>query len=139
VGADDYLAKPFNPRELLARIRAVLRRYSPDSNASNAEKELLNFGPFTLDTKKHRLTKEGTDIALTAGEFTLLETFLRHQGQVIHRSRLLQITRGFDSSPLDRSIDVCVGRLRKKIEPDPSNPIYLRTAWGTGYIFSDNN
>ncbi len=139
VGADDYLAKPFNPRELLARIRAVLRRMKhADQPMEAAEKAVLEFGPFALDVEKYRLTREGNEIPLTHGEFTLLRVFLEHSGRVLSRDMLMEITKGYERSHLDRSIDVCVNRLRRKIEPNPSEPIYLRTVWGAGYLFSRN-
>ena len=138
MGADDYLVKPFNPRELLARIRSVLRRYAQDSQpvSSTTTGHILTFGPFCLDVEKHQLTRDHQEIPLTTGEFTLLRVFLEHANRVLNRDTLLEITKGYDHVPFDRSIDICVGRLRKKIEADPSNPIYLRTIWGAGYLFS---
>ena len=137
MGADDYLIKPFNPRELLARIRSVLRRYVKDSTpASAATDHVLTFGLFCLDVEKHQLTREHQNIPLTTGEFTLLRVFLENANRVLHRDTLLEITKGYDRTPFDRSIDICVGRLRKKIEANPSDPIYLRTIWGAGYLFS---
>ncbi|KRT55211.1 response regulator [endosymbiont of Ridgeia piscesae] len=139
VGADDYLSKPFNPRELLARIRAVLRRMKhADQPMAAVEKSVLEFGPFALDVEKYRLTREGDEIPLTHGEFTLLRVFLEHSDRVLSRDMLMEITKGYERSHLDRSIDVCVNRLRRKIEPNPSEPIYLRTVWGAGYLFSRN-
>ncbi len=137
MGADDYLIKPFNPRELLARIRSVLRRYAQDKHPAVSEtRAVLSFGPFSLDVEKHQLSREHQDIPLTTGEFTLLRAFLEHANRVLNRDTLLEITKGYDRDPLDRSIDICVGRLRKKIENDPANPVYLRTIWGAGYLFS---
>jgi DNA-binding response OmpR family regulator len=137
MGADDYLTKPFNPRELLARIRSVLRRCNELTNPSSGNDELLlTFGPFSLDVHKHALTKENKIIPLTSGEFTLLRIFLEHANRVLNRDALLEMTKGYEHSSLDRSIDVCVGRLRRKIESDPAQPVYLRTVWGAGYIFS---
>ena len=133
VGADDYMSKPFNPRELLARVRAVLRRRTARDNV--AEEHLIAFGEFVLDLNAHRLVHNGELVALTAGEFDLLSTLARHPNKVLHRDRILDILTGAERSPFDRSIDVRVARLRGKIEPDPSSPIYIRTIWGKGYMF----
>lgn len=141
MGADDYLVKPFNPRELLARIRSVLRRDTGRHTEGVATKptapaHLLSFGPFSLDVEKHQLSRDDQEIPLTTGEFTLLRAFLEHSNCVLNRDTLLDITKGYGHTPYDRSIDICVGRLRKKIEEDPSEPVYLRTIWGAGYMFS---
>lgn len=136
VGADDYLAKPFNPRELLARIRAVLRRsrdmQAPDSSIQHA------FGPFVLDEDAHRLTRGGEEIPMTAGEYELLHVLVTHPNRVLSRDFLLESTKGYERDPFDRSIDVRINRLRKKIEDDPSSPRHLRTVWGAGYLFAPN-
>ena len=132
IGADDYLAKPFNPRELLARVRAVLRR----SKSKTPTEQSVNFGPFKLNLYSHKLTRNGIDIPLTTGEFELLQIFTQHPNSVLSRDRLLDLTKGYERSPFDRSIDVRVNRLRRKIEPDVSEPTYLRTIWGAGYLFS---
>jgi DNA-binding response OmpR family regulator len=137
LGADDYLVKPFNPRELLARIRSVLRRCERVNSERSIDRNLvLKFGPFCLDVQKHQLTKNQENIPLTTGEFSLLCIFLEHPDRVMNRDTILEMTKGYDYSPLDRSIDVCVARLRKKIETNPTEPIYLRTIWGSGYLFS---
>lgn len=133
VGADDYMAKPFNPRELLARIRAVLRRGTVRDAAE--DEHLVSFGPFLLDLNAHRLVNDGRVVSLTGGEFDLLSTLARHPNRVLNRDRILDLLTGAERSPFDRSIDVRVARLRGKIEPDPAAPIYIRTIWGKGYMF----
>jgi len=135
VGADDYLAKPFGPRELLARVRAVLRRGGGNMPAPK-EAGALVFGPFRLDVATHVLMHEGSEISLTSGEFTLLRIFLEHPNQVLTRDHLITLVKGYERAPFDRSVDVRVTRLRRKIEPNPEAPIYLRTIWGEGYLFS---
>lgn len=132
VGADDYLAKPFGPRELLARVRAVLRR----GNSSTKEDASYSFGAFRLDIPSHVLVHGGNEIPLTSGEFTLLRIFLEHANQVLSRDQLISLVKGYDRDAFDRSIDVRVTRLRRKIEATPETPIYLRTVWGEGYLFS---
>lgn len=137
VGADDYLAKPFNPRELLARIRAVLRR-KEDMGATQQERigEIYRFGPFNLDCKAHRLDRNGVEVALTTSEFNLLRIFVEHPNRVLSRDTLVDLIKGYERDPFDRSIDVRVTRLRRKIEDNPSAPGYIRTVWGEGYLFS---
>lgn len=138
VGADDYLAKPFNPRELLARIRAVLRRHDESQSTLRiaAVDGQHRFGPFLLDMNSRILRKEGGEIALTAAEFTLLRIFVEHPNRVLNRDMLMDLMKGYERSPFDRSIDVRVTRLRRKIEADPAAPEYVRTVWGEGYLFS---
>jgi len=135
VGADDYIGKPFNPRELLARIRAVLRR-ARSRPVSDGQGSLVRFGDFELDLGAHRLSRHGEMVALTSGEFDLLAILARHPNKVLDRDRILDLLTGAERSPFDRSIDVRVTRLRSKIEPDPSRPIYIKTIWGKGYLFS---
>lgn len=134
LGADDYLAKPFGPRELLARVRAVLRR-SGESDTL-ADTQTLSFGPFRLQLNSHVLSRDGGEISLTSGEFNLLRILLEHANQVLSRDHLISLLKGYERSPFDRSIDVRVTRLRRKIEPKPDTPIYLRTVWGEGYLFT---
>ena len=136
VGADDYLAKPFNPRELLARIRAVLRRGAGGAKAESGEDEVSRFGPFALNLASQSLSREGQDIPLTQAEFTLLKLFVEHPNRALSRDQIMDWLKGFDRDPFDRSIDVRVTRLRKKLEDDPANPVYIRTVWGQGYLFS---
>lgn len=140
VGADDYLAKPFNPRELLARIRAVLRRGEDSTPRSEAPaRDIYRFGPFSLDLRTRALVREGTEIPLTAGEFNLLRIFTEHPNRVLSRDNLMDLIKGYERTPFDRSIDVRVTRLRRKIEADPAAPAYVRTVWGEGYLFSPGN
>lgn len=135
VGADDYLAKPFNPRELLARIRAVLRRGGAGAKADGSE-EVARFGPFVLDLAAQSLARDGQDIPLTQAEFTLLKLFVEHPGRALSRDQIMDWLKGYERDPFDRSIDVRVTRLRKKLEDDPANPVYIKTVWGQGYLFS---
>ncbi len=137
VGADDYLSKPFNPRELLARVRAVLRRTQKLSE-EQPPREKVKFGPFALDMNAHRLTEDGDQVPLTSGEFDLLAILVSHPNAVLHRDRILDLLTGAERSPFDRSIDVRVTRLRAKLEVDPANPAYIRTIWGKGYMFCPN-
>lgn len=132
VGADDYLPKPFGPRELLARVRAVLRR----GQATSAGTGTISFGPFRLDKLSHTLTRDDLEVPLTSGEFNLLRIFAEHPNQVLSRDHLVSLLRGFERTPFDRSIDVRITRLRRKIEPLPEAPVYLRTVWGEGYLFA---
>ena len=137
LGADDYLPKPFNPRELLARIHAVLRR-RPAMEAPGApalDAQTVTFGPFQFDLSLRRLTKDGDPITLTTGEFSMLKALVRHPRQPLSRDKLAQLARGRDFEPFDRSLDVQISRLRKMIEPDPSNPRFIQTVWGVGYVF----
>ena len=135
--ADDYLGKPFNPRELLARIHAVLRR-RPRQDAPGApsmENEVVKFGDFELDLGTRVLKKNGEIVPLTTGEFAVLKAFARHPRQPLSRDKLMAMARGREYEAFDRSLDVQVSRLRKLLEPDPSKPRYLQTVWGLGYVF----
>ncbi len=131
IGADDYLGKPFNPRELLARIRAVMRR----TQMPPAGSETVEFGEFILDRKARRLTQAGDHVQLTSGEFDLLGILVDYPDTVMDRDKILDLLTGAERSPFDRSIDVRITRLRSKIETDPSAPAYIRTIWGRGYMF----
>jgi DNA-binding response OmpR family regulator len=136
VGADDYLPKPFNPRELLARIRAVLRRQRAAAAPVPAETARhVHFGPFAVNLDARTLSRDGAEITLTSGEYELLEIFVTHANRALSRDWLMDQLRGFERDPFDRSIDVRVNRLRKKIEDDPANPAYIRTQRGQGYLF----
>jgi len=139
VGADDYLPKPFNPRELLARIRAVLRRQgstSPGETRAAGEEQVYTFGPFRLDAVAQRLWRDGEPIDLTTGEYTLLRIFVERPNRMLSRDTLVDLIKGYDRDPFDRSIDVRVARLRGKIEEDSREPRYIRTVWGQGYLFA---
>jgi two-component system, OmpR family, response regulator len=140
IGADDYITKPFDLRELVARIRAVLRRTgaatAADSSApASSPRNLLRFNGWSLDPGARRLLNaDGVEVALTTGEYDLLHTFLRHPGRVLSRDFLLEETRGRGAGPFDRTIDVQVGRLRKKIEVSAEDPQIIKSVRGAGYI-----
>ena len=141
VGADDYVTKPFDLRELLARIKAVLRRLAPPPSPTPtvttpaANRSRLRFAGWLLDLAARRLVNaQGQDVALTSGEFDLLSTLAQHPGRVLSRDFLLEATRGREAAPFDRTIDVQVGRLRKKLEPDAVEPQIIKSVRGAGYI-----
>jgi two-component system, OmpR family, phosphate regulon response regulator OmpR len=136
-GADDYLPKPFNPRELLARISAVLRRALPDDipGAPSDKPETYVFGEFSFDLEKRTLTKQGELVPLTSGEFSVLKVLARHARQPLSREKLMELARGREYEVFDRSLDVQISRLRKLIEPDPASPRFIQTVWGLGYVF----
>jgi len=143
VGADDYVTKPFDLRELLARVRAVLRRLAPSAAPTNAtataatptDRTRLQFAGWVLDKAARRLTSpKDEDVPLTTGEFDLLCTFAQHPGHVLSRDFLLEQTRGREAAPFDRTIDVQVGRLRKKLEADAEDPQIIKSVRGAGYV-----
>jgi len=137
VGADDYLGKPFNPRELLARIHAVLRRrpVAEVPGSPSMDQEVVTFGPFSLDLGARILRNNGEELMLTSGEFAMLKALVRHPRMPLSREKLAQLSRGRGFEPFDRSLDVQVSRLRKLVELDPAVPRYIQTVWGVGYVF----
>jgi two-component system phosphate regulon response regulator OmpR len=137
MGADDYLPKPFNPRELVARIHAVLRR-KPKSGvpgAPDAESGPHRFGAFEFDTATRELKKDGKPVSLTSGEYSVLRVLVQHPRQPLSRDKLMELARGREYEVFDRSIDVQISRLRKLIEEDPAKPRHIQTVWGHGYVF----
>lgn len=137
IGADDYLPKPFNPRELVARIKAVLRRAQSGGNGAVSVGGTIQFSGFLLDQAQRRLTdQKGEEVTLTAGEYELLVALATRPRRVLSRDDLLEITRGRSAGPFDRSIDVQISRLRRKIELDPADPAIIKTVRSGGYIFS---
>ncbi len=135
-GADDYLPKPFNPQELLARIRAVLRRQSRElPGAPSQPGEMASFGPFTLDLSTRRLTRDGVELPLTTGEFAVLKALVLHPREPLTRDKLMNLARGREWGAMERSIDVQVSRLRRLVEDNPGKARYIQTVWGVGYVF----
>ncbi len=137
LGADDYIPKPFNPRELVARIHAVLRRREPNETpgAPTRENEIVKFGSCEVNLANRTLSKDGELINLTTGEFSVLKVFARHPRVPLSREKLMELARGREYEVYDRSLDVQISRLRKLIEPDPAKPMIIQTVWGLGYVF----
>jgi DNA-binding response OmpR family regulator len=134
LGADDYLAKPFSPRELLARIRALVRRAK---GRAGPARDVVRVGALTVDPGARRVTLDGREVALTGYEFALLEALARRAGRVLSRERLMELARGSAEESFDRSVDVHVSRLRQKLGDDPKRPRLLKTVRGAGYVLAD--
>lgn len=140
MGADDYLPKPFEPRELAARLQALARRQAMYANGrARAQEPLMQFGPFSLDFASRRLSRDGVEVALTAGEYALLRSLAANPGRALGRDRLLELMQSDFGSKGEqvtiRAIDVQIMRLRRLLETDPANPRFIQTVWGTGYMF----
>lgn len=134
-GADDYLPKPFNPKELLARIQAVLRRSDRElPGAPSKAVETVSFGPWILNLSTRLLHRDDETLSLTTGEFAVLKVLAQNLREPMSRDKLMQLARGREWSAMERSIDVQVSRLRRILEEDPANPRYLQTVWGVGYV-----
>ncbi len=136
IGADDYVSKPFNPRELVARIRAVLRR-SQEPVHKEQHSRIVQFGTWSLDRERAELKSfDDVVVPLSTGEFKLLSVFIEHIGQVLSRDDLMTLTKGREAFPFERSLDNMISRLRRKVETDPAHPEYIKTVWGGGYKFA---
>ena len=139
LGADDYLPKPFNPRELLARMKAVLRRIVSEDREEGRKEEglVIKAGGLTLNKAKHTILVEDKEVELSSTEYKILEVLMRHPNIVLSRDQLMNLARGRDFMAFDRSIDVHISKLRAKLEPDPRSPMRIKTVWGIGYMFVD--
>lgn len=136
MGADDYLPKPFNTRELLARIKAILRRHPKEvPGAPSLENEVIKFGDFTISLSDRTLYKKDELIPLSTGEFAVMKALVTHPRKTLSRDQLMNLARGREYSAFDRTIDTQISRLRKIFEVDPANPRYIQTVWGAGYVF----
>jgi two-component system phosphate regulon response regulator OmpR len=136
MGADDYMPKPFNPKELAARIKAVLRRRAPAGPpGAPAAGGTFHFGEFSLNLATRTLARAGKAVPLTTGEFSVLKVLVQHPRQPLSRDKLMELARGREYEVFDRSIDVQISRLRKIVEDDPSHPKHIQTVWGFGYVF----
>ncbi len=137
MGADDYLPKPFNPRELVARINAVLRRRQPAGppGAPASETETQRFGTFEFNLATRSLTRDGKQVPLTTGEYSVLKVLVQHPRQPLSRDKMMELARGREYGVFDRSIDVQISRLRKIVEEDSAHPRHIQTVWGFGYVF----
>jgi DNA-binding response OmpR family regulator len=134
LGADDYLAKPFEPRELVARIQSVLRR-----TQQLGDNQKLTFDRLTIDLDKRLAMLDGEELDLTTNEFTALALLARNAGKVLNRDQILQELRGIDCDAFNRSVDIAVSRLRQKLNDDPRSPEFIKTVWGSGYVFIGKN
>lgn len=134
IGADDYIPKPFEPRELVARIQTILRR-----SASMIKNDIKKSGGITMDIKRRSVTLDGKSIDLTTGEFEILKLFLKRPGIVFSRSQILDGLGDMEWDFYNRSVDVLISRLRQKLNDDPKNPVYIKTVWGSGYMLVDGD
>ncbi|MCB0129695.1 MAG: response regulator transcription factor, partial [Caldilineaceae bacterium] len=135
----DYVTKPFSVRELVARVRALLRRQAWNEADSTHSEQRIHIGPLIIDVARHRVSREGEDIDLTPREFELLVHFARHRGQTFSRAQLLDAVWGYSYAGYEHTVNTHINRLRAKIEQDPTRPCYVQTVWGVGYRFVDSD